>query len=194
MSQVDAKLRSGNKTEGTRRAIFGIGKSFDQIFLTFSDGTEFALLNNHTEKVLDSIIGLPSVHFEAFVDLTTLRETIGRATKASDATLNVNLNVYGSKEVRKQVGCCLSAGKIYLQHPYQHRPGSIYDNPHFLVVPGILAESVDPKPHGMGESMSRSDDVDGFRKAVADVYASLRRSSCLKRLVGDSRLTTSLLP
>src|ERR1700722_16359142 len=116
---------------------FGITKDTSQLYLIFRDGTQLGLLNAHTTEALDSIIDLPSVQLEALVDLVALRETMCRAIRASDATIRVNINVYGTREARKEVGDQLSKGKVYLQHPDQKRGASIYDNPHVLQLPGI---------------------------------------------------------
>jgi SWI/SNF-related matrix-associated actin-dependent regulator of chromatin subfamily A3 len=194
MSQIEFKVNSGNVLQVDRHLVFRVEKSLPQSVLTFPDGIKFALLNTHAAKVLNSVIELPSVEFEALANLNTLRETIYRAAKASDATLRVNINVYGSRETRKEVGFHLSAGKIYLQQPDQQRPGSIYDNPHVLALPGIRVQSLVFKPKEKGESMLRGDDAHLFQEAVSEVYASLKRSLDLKRLEGDDRLRTSLLP
>src|SRR5271163_4616998 len=132
MSEVESKLNSEIMSQAAGHWSFGITKYTPQLYLIFSDGTQFGLLNAHTTKALDSIIDLPSVEFEALVDLVTLRETMCRAIKASEATIRVNINVYGSREAHKEVGDRLSAGKVYLQHPDQKRGASIYDNPHVL--------------------------------------------------------------
>jgi SWI/SNF-related matrix-associated actin-dependent regulator of chromatin subfamily A3 len=191
MSQIDVKIKSANLIHAAGHSILGIERSPTEVLLKFPDGSEFVHLNTHTAKVLEGVIDLPSVQLDALVNLTTLRETICRATKASDATLRVNVNLYGSREARENVGDHLSAGKIYLQHPDQQRPGSTYDNPHVLALPGIQVESVDFKPQ---QNVLRGNGADQFRKALSDVYASLKRGSHLKRLAGDERLRTSLLP
>lgn len=191
MSQIDVKINSPNLIHAAGHSILGIERSLTEVLLKFPNGSEFAHLNTHTAKVLEGVIDLPSIQLDALVNLTTLRETIGRATKASDATLRVNINLYGSRETQGNVGRHLSAGKIYLQHPDQQRSGSIYDNPHVLAFPGIQVESVDFKPQ---QNVLRRNGADQFRKAVSDVYASLKRGSHLKRLIGDERLRTSLLP
>lgn len=192
MSQIDVKLNSGNTFQVAGHSVFEIERSSTGMFLTLHDGTAFAILNKHMTEVLNSVIDLPSVQLEGLANLTMLRETISRATRAHDATSHVNINVYGSRDARKKLGCLLSAGKIYLQHPDQQRPGSVYDNPHFLAFPGMEDQSVNFKPQD--ESVLLGNDADKFRKAVSDLYGSLKRSSHLKRALGDARLRTPLLP
>ena len=194
MSEVQSKLNSEVMSQAAGHWSFGITKDTSQLYLIFRDGTQLGLLNAHTTKALDSITDLPSVQLEAFVDLVALCETMCRATKASDATIRVNINVYGTRETRKEVGDQLSRGKVYLQHPDQQRSTSIYDNPHVLQLPGMKASNQHMKPDGVVESTSKADKAEQFKSAVSNVYASLKRSSHLKRMAGDNRLRTPLLP
>jgi len=194
MSEVESKLNSETASHAAWQWSFGITTNDSQLYLIFPDGTRFGLLNAHTTTVLDSIIGLPSVQLEALVDLVALRETMCRAIRASDATIRVNINVYGTSESRKEVGGRLSRGKIYLQHPDQKRGTSIYDNPHVLQLPGMKTSSQSLKPDGVVESASKADKAEQFKNAVSNVYASLKRGSHLKRMAGDNRLRTPLLP
>jgi SWI/SNF-related matrix-associated actin-dependent regulator of chromatin subfamily A3 len=196
MSDIVSKLTVGNESQTTGYYAFGIKKSSDKLLLTFPDGSEFGLLSTHTAKALEDLVERPSIQFDALAHIITLRETIGRAKKASDAVARVNINVYGSPAARIDVGHHLSAKKVYLQRPDQQRPGSIYDNPHFLKFPEMQIPSIDYKPEGKadGASLSDNDNPEQFRKAISDVYASLKRGSQLKRLEGDNRLRTRLLP
>src|SRR5277367_2475864 len=155
MSEVQSKLNSEIMSQAAGHWSFGITKDTSQLYLIFRDGTRLGLLNAHTTKALDSITDLPSVQLEALVDLVALRETMCRAIKASDATIRVNINVYGAREARKEVGDRLSKSKIYLQHPDQKRGASIYDNPHVLQLPGMEALSQSLKPDGVVESASK---------------------------------------
>ena len=193
MSEVQSKLNSEITSQVAGHWSFGITKDTSQLYLIFRDGTQLGLLNAHTTKALDNITDLPSVQLEALVDLVALRETMCRATRASDATIRVNINVYGTREARKEVGDRLSAGKVYLQHPDQKRGASIYDNPHVLELPGMKTSNQNLKPDVVAESASKADEAEQFEKAVSNVYASLKRGSHLKRVEGDNRLTTSLL-
>jgi SWI/SNF-related matrix-associated actin-dependent regulator of chromatin subfamily A3 len=196
MSQVDRKLTTGNESQNASHYVFKIRKSGAQLLLAFPDSSEFGLLNTHTSQALEDLVEHPSIQFEALAQIVTLRETIGRVAKASEAIARVNINVYGSPDDSKHVGRHLSTKKVYLQRPDQLRPGSVYDNPHFLRVPGIQESTIYHKleERSTGASRSGIDDIERFQKTVSDVYASLKRGSGLKRLEGDNRLKTRLLP
>ena len=193
MLDIYAKLKVGNESEFAGYYAFKLKKSLDQVFLTFPDGTDFGILNTHIAKAVEDL-ERPSVQFEPLVHISTLYETIGRAVKASDAVVRVNINVYGSKDASKDVGRHLSAQKVYLQRPDQQRSGSIYDNPHVLKLPEIQTLSIEHKIDGTKDKVSRSDKTDNFGKAISDLYASLKRGTGLKRVEGDNRLKTILLP
>ena len=190
MSDIYAKLKVGNESQFAGYYTFRLKKSLGQVLLTFPDGTDFGILNTHIAKALEDL----SVQFEPLVHISTLYETIGRAVKASDAVVRVNINVYGSKDASKDAGRHLSAQKVYLQRPDQQLPGSIYDNPHVLKLPEIQNLSIEHKIDGTKDKVSRSDKTDNFGKAISDLYASLKRGTGLKRVEGDNRLKTILLP
>jgi hypothetical protein len=194
MSEIDAKLNVGNESLAAGYYAFRIKKSESQVLLAFPDDVDFGLLSTQITKALEDIVERPSVQFDALADVETLRQTIERATKASDAVVRVNINVYGSREAMKDIGCHLSDHKVYLQRPDQKRPGSIYDNPHVIKFPQMQVPSIDDRPAGTSDKVSLSGDVQHFRQAISDVYASLKRGSRLKRLEGDNRLRTPLLP
>src|SRR5580700_4914275 len=144
MLEVDAKLKAGNRSLTDDHYTFSIGKSStQQLVLRFQDGTEFGILNTHTSKALEDLIGRPSVQFDALGSTPAIREAIGKAMKANDAVVRVNINVYGSKEAGKETGLHLSTHKVYLQRPDKPRPESFYDNPHVLKIPGMQMLSLE---------------------------------------------------
>ena len=194
MSEVDAEL---NETNGARYAgfcIFRIKTDQAPLSLAFSDGVELGHVNTHISKALQAITDQPRVELEAVAETLTLRETIGRVTKANDAIARVNINVYGPDEARNGIGRTLSSNSVYLQHPDQQRLDSTYANPHFMNLPSVEDLSVNQKSDEGNDGASKLDDAEQFRTAVSDVYASLKRGSRLQRLQGDDRLRTTLLP
>ena len=191
MSGIDRSLHANSGTQ-----TFHIGKPSPQLTLTFPNGKELGLLNSHITEALATLIERPSIQLEAMANVLSLRETIGKVTKAKDAIVRVNIHVYGSREARAEVGRHLSDKKVYLQRPDGQRPGSIYDNPHVIKFPDlqILDIGCEPGEFRNGVSHSNKDSREDFQKTIQDVYASLHRGSHLRRLKGDSRLKTTLLP
>ena len=82
MLDVDAKLNADNRSLVNDYYTFSIEKSLTQLVLRFQDGTEFGHLNTHTSKALEGLTDQPSIQLDALGPTLTLRETIGRATKA----------------------------------------------------------------------------------------------------------------
>jgi SWI/SNF-related matrix-associated actin-dependent regulator of chromatin subfamily A3 len=194
MLDVDAKLNADNRSPVNDYYTFSIEKSLTQLVLRFQDGTEFGHLNTHTSKALEGLTDQPSIQLDALGPTLTLRETIGRATKASDAVVRVNINVYGSKEASKEAGCHLSVHKVYLQRPDKQRPGTVYDNPHVLKFSDMQMSSPEYQLEITPHHILTRDDAEHFRKTISNVYASLTRGTKLNRIEGDRRLGTQLLP
>ncbi|KAK5458126.1 hypothetical protein LTS15_004205 [Exophiala xenobiotica] len=55
-----------------------------------------------------------------------------RAKRQHEATIKVDINVYGPSSVRTEVARILSQDRLYLQHPICGRAGFEYKNPHML--------------------------------------------------------------
>jgi SWI/SNF-related matrix-associated actin-dependent regulator of chromatin subfamily A3 len=128
------------------------------------------------------------------VDLVNLRDVLNTAKTAKDTIFRVNINVYGSRNVQKEVGEHLSESKAFLQHPDHPRAGITYDNPHVLALPDILLPKTLAHVKDVHEPTLKSGPQDNFQEAVAHVLKSLKRSSHLQSLDGDQRLKTILLP
>jgi SWI/SNF-related matrix-associated actin-dependent regulator of chromatin subfamily A3 len=194
MLDVDTKLKAGNRSLIDDNYTFSIGGSSTQLVLRFQDGTEFGVLNNHTSAALKDLIDRSSIQFDALGSTLTLLETIGKATKASDAVVRVNINVYGPKEAGKETGRHLTTHRVYLQRPDKLRPESLYDNPHVLKFPDMDMSSLEYPLEVAPARVSTSSNAEHFRKTISNVYASLTRGTKLKRVDGDHRIATQLLP
>ncbi|KAK2808657.1 hypothetical protein FQN50_004521 [Emmonsiellopsis sp. PD_5] len=193
MSECNRNLLGCNRIQ-----TFHIKKSSPQLLLTFPNCKQLGWLESHAAGALDALIERPSIQLEAVADVSSLRETIGKVTKAKDAIIRVDICIYGSRESSAEVGRHLSNKKVYLQRPdpQRQRTGSIYDNPHVIKFPDLQIRDVDRRPtemEGKGSELT-IESGEGFQKAIQDVYDSLHRSSNLRRLEGDSRLKTALLP
>jgi SWI/SNF-related matrix-associated actin-dependent regulator of chromatin subfamily A3 len=195
MAKAESKLRTSKDPSMPGHSIFQFSKSGKQTFLTFQDGIVFAEVNTHLTQVLDPLLSRGTLQFDAIADIDLLRELIGRTTKASDAVGRFNINIYGPETECKMVGKLLSIGKVYLQRPNYHRPGSEYNNPQFLKIPDaeISHSEINPlqKNTRVVTSVTYNDDL--FQKTIADVYSTLKRGTGLHRVEGDRRVTTRLL-
>jgi SWI/SNF-related matrix-associated actin-dependent regulator of chromatin subfamily A3 len=200
MSEADAKLKT-NVPIAEGSYIFKMQKDDDSLFLVFPDGKKLGHFNTHLAKHLGPLMTNSFVQFDAITNADTLRELMGRMTKANDAVVRININVYGTREYLKEIGDDLSKSKLYLQRPDQFRPGVPYENPHYLQFPALeinIANNIEELQNQDGIPSSNvnkdKDGVANFKKAVTDVYASLTRGSHLKRVDGNFRIKTPLLP
>ncbi|KAG4441877.1 hypothetical protein IFR05_002618 [Cadophora sp. M221] len=135
----------------------------------------------------------PYIQLDALGSMLPIRETLGRATKASDATVRVDINVYGPLSTLKSIGKLLSDSKVFLQRPDRPRPGTQYHNPHLLRFAGMEALTLEQQSLTNRGSGPVVKDHTLFQKTITNVYASLTRGAHLDRVDGDRRLKTQLL-
>jgi SWI/SNF-related matrix-associated actin-dependent regulator of chromatin subfamily A3 len=193
-TDIEGTLKDLECGHDSAHFICDITKNADELLLIFPNGIEFALLCKQTTKALETIIDLPSVQVEAIADLVNLRDTVFAAKNAKDTIFRVNINIYGLRQIQAEIGKHLSKSKAFLQHPDHVRPGTAYENPHFIALPGITLPTTQIQTQDAHETAPKGDHEDNFQKAVADVFSSLKRSSHLQGLEGDRRLKTTLLP
>ncbi len=194
MLEIDSKLKEHLEARDEDAYIFAVGKSPTQIVLKFPDGTEFGFLNGHASKALESLVLQPAFQFEAIGSVQAIRETIGRVTKAADAVVRVNINVYGPKESSKEIGRHLSSQKLYLQRPDKLRIGATYENPHALTFSDMQISSFENQLDVGSKRAPKLDDAEKFRETISNVYSSLTRGANLNKIEGDRRLKRTLLP
>ena len=194
MAKLDTQLNIACGPSNATSSILKIKSRLDQLKVVFRDGVELGTLNNRISNALSEIIAWPLITFEAIADSSMIREIIGRAVTAKDAVVHVNINVHGTKEARYDVGKELSNKSVFLQRPNQLRPDSLYDNPHCIPFLDIKNSAASHSLVESNDDTSRLGQAEQFRVAVTGVYASLKRGSRLKRLDGDERLRTTLLP
>lgn len=193
MCEIDSILKETGQRERNSHYLFKIAKSVTNVFLQFQDGTNFALLNSHASTGLLNVIDLPGVELDALGSLQPIRETLGRATKASDATVRVEINVYGPSSSLASVGKQFSDNQIFLQRPDRPRPGLKYQNPHLLRFGGLETPALELVSVVDRDGAPVSKDHGLFQKTITNVYASLTRGAHLERVDGDRRLKTKLL-
>ena len=202
MLEIDAKLKESLQLRAEDSCRFIIRKSsteivsekVSEIVLYFLNGTEFGVLNTHASKALENLVQKSSLQFEAIGSIQTIRETIGRVTKATDAVVRVNINVYGPRESCQEVGRHLSSQKLYLQRPDKLRIGSTYENPHFLSFSDMQISSYENQLDVGINRAPKLDDAEKFRETISNVYSSLTRGAKLRKIEGDRRLKRTLLP
>jgi SWI/SNF-related matrix-associated actin-dependent regulator of chromatin subfamily A3 len=194
MLEIDARLKESLQLRAEDSCTFSIRKSSTEVVLYFLNGTEFGVLNTHASKALENLVQKPSLQFEAIGSIQTIRETIGRVTKATDAVVRVNINVYGPRESCQEVGRHLSGQKLYLQRPDKPRIGSTYENPHFLSFSDMQISSYENQLDVGSNRAPKLDDAEKFRETISNVYSSLTRGAKLSKIEGDRRLKRTLLP
>jgi hypothetical protein len=94
---------------------------------------DIAVLNTKTTHVLWAIEELGHVRYQVFVGVETFSTSIITwANKGQAVNFLMEIIIYGSKQIRDQIGRKLSDAEIYLQHPRCCSDHAKYDNPHYL--------------------------------------------------------------
>ena len=171
-----------------------------------------AVFNEETGQALRNVKDLFSTRFQAYSTAKDWDALLAREPKHDTKTIfRVDIVIYGSEEVRETVGKRLSSARIYLQHPCFQESDTEYDNPHFLRlerVPNLIASSdsfsdgfvpvdLQKQPNvAFSENASTLEQLprNQVHRKIAGVLDSLTRSKNLKRLVGDIKILTKLLP
>jgi SWI/SNF-related matrix-associated actin-dependent regulator of chromatin subfamily A3 len=190
MSQLQKKLESYPADGGFYA--FKIGKTQEYYAVQFSDDKDFGMLNAQTANALDTIVSEPSLYFEAFALARLCHNVLRRAKKLSEATLNLDIYICGSMDIKQTVGSRLSAAKVYLQRIQHNAERYCYDNPHYISFAGIDAD-VSPQSHFRSTGLIQGSAMHNPREAFAEVCEASQRDSTLKRVEKDVRIKTDLL-
>ena len=197
MATIDAKLAvSNNRDVSNLYQRFNLTEHPEHTLLTFKDedNTEFGYLRPNITRAIGSLLKDSSLEFEAVSPSLDLRETIGRAKKAADAMVKVDINIYGPRSAAASTGAVLSSNRQWLQKPDHARRGYAYDNPHFLAFPGMEhieeAAQRDVVSGGPGTKRPRGEQL---RHLMSSVYGSLSRGRDLERVQGGNQVTRKLL-
>ncbi|KAL2820861.1 SNF2 family N-terminal domain-containing protein [Aspergillus cavernicola] len=195
---LQEKIAKLCQTNTERKHTFPIKQSNrnnGELFLTFPDGSKLGQLTEKMVRALRSLASQPQFEMEAPTDLRIVANLIHHASKASEAKIRVNINVYGLESHRDQIGKELSNHGLFLQPPKGFRVELRYDNPHLLRLDGMdKTDSEEEKDIEVEEvdihtPPERNQD---FGETMADVFESLRRPEGLNRLEGNENLNRAL--
>lgn len=162
-----------------------------------------AVLNEQTGQTLKGLQELCSISFDSYCSVdqwNNLEQSFDKASKT--IYFSVDINIYGFETARSAVGQYLSSKHTYLQHPSCQFKNALYDNPHFLQIPGVIPdreiETLDTA--ALGDEIVN---VDGkysnistrinLDETMTAVFETLTRSKYLKCLEADNRVRTPLL-
>ncbi|GAB1214628.1 hypothetical protein ATERTT37_003792 [Aspergillus terreus] len=158
----------------------------------FLDGTKLGYFSRGITNALRDIVNLPSIEFEAVVNLAALESAI---LSPANPKLAVEINVYGPASARDRVGADLSEKQLYLQMPNELREGIDYDNPHLLQFDGMDESGTEDEDTQAAEIFNGNlHQAENFQQTITGLLGSLRRADGLQRLGGVERLTRPLYP
>ena len=188
MAKINSKLAEGNLEIHALALRFGS----DRVFVEFKDGHQFGYLRDNMTIALKPLRDIQSLEFEVILIAQSLRKQIATMKKASEATIPVDINVYGPRNLANDVGELLSIGKAFLQRPDNHRRQVPYENPHVIKFTDADAPAPisDVQQNSTNNHTKSADDK--LQDVVSQVHRSLHRSEGLQRAEGQ-RLKTDLL-
>jgi hypothetical protein len=141
--------------------------------------SEFGYLRSHMKACLEGLLSRPDVEFEAVAPTIALRDIISGAKKPSDATVRVDINIYGPRgPVSKTIGRMLSRNRLYLQTPEAARPHMAYHNPQRITFSGREGGNLGRASEPVGDVVSVPDaDRQRMSTLMNGVYAALENES-----------------
>ena len=195
MVNIDAKLTASAAHAPTPFQRFALNEQPEHILLSFvDDSVDFGFLRPNITRALESLVRNPALDLEALTRTGTLRDTIGRAKKPSEALVKVEVTVYGPRASAQATGEHLSRHKLWLQRPSQLRPGVVYENPQLISFPGLeYSEAEVLQPVGKGAPGRKAARGERLQSLVAGAFRSTRRAQGLRRVPGGPRVTGHLL-
>ena len=164
----------------------------NHIALQYKEDVDIAILNTKITNVLRDIEDLGGIRYEAFVtaeDFTMSIIAWKKKGKAVDFPLEIVL--YGSLQIRDDIGKRLSDAEIYLQHPRCCSNEAEYDNPHYLKIgrvrrPALQLLSPSLTPLSTPERLALNIEFNGLLDC-------LDQQENLGTAWEDSRIKTALL-
>ncbi len=178
---------------------FEVSKYSEYFMLKFPDGSPFAQVSELVSRGLANIQQCPSVEMRAFAETKRIHRVFSRAKKPGEATMTVEINIYGSVTDLNVIGEELSSAKLFLQDPSRAIENIEYHNPHTVEFLGIE----EPKPESLGQNFLGGpsepfkivkEERKKFDHAVSTIYQSLTRSRNLEGKKGGAHVLTPLLP
>ncbi|OQU97598.1 SNF2 family domain-containing protein isoform 2 [Cladophialophora immunda] len=177
---------------------FQVTREADYFMLKFSEDELFAQINEHVSRGLAALDDVPSAEIIAFAETSRIQRVLDRAKRPGEATLKVEVNLYGSVDEAGVVGDKLSTAKLFLQDPDQGMKDIEYCNPHVIQFPGIEEPVPEIVETAIVEESSKAsqtvrEGVDTFDHTISTIYHSLTRFRNLERMQGGEHLLTPLL-
>ncbi|OJD32553.1 snf2 family domain-containing protein [Diplodia corticola] len=155
-----------------------------------SNGLDLAVLNQRTADALQALDGMGAIRYEAYVTVQYWAAQIRAAKRtAKNTVVDIEVNVSGPLESGDEVGRVLSRAGLFLQPPSVLLPGTAYQNPHVIYLPGIQESSLDSAI----PAAPRLADLNAGKLDIQAVLGCLDQSEDLAPTAVDERMVTTKL-
>ena len=180
---------------------FGLAAENCCFVLLSALGDKIAIINESTGQILKKVLELETARINAYLTVQAWSDRHSyEGTKSKKAYLLVNLNIYGSSEIRDQISKMLSLSHVYLQHPIYQDDNTSYDNPHFVEIHGVSPDE-DALPDQSATEVIDASQCEPLLssvqlrvdEAVSEVLDSLTRLKRLRQLEAPCCIKTHLL-
>jgi hypothetical protein len=137
------------------------------------NGKDFAVIDINTTRSLKVVQNLGNVRFQAVMQCNAIdRPGTAAGTISKRDMIEISINLYGTRNLAKEVGVSLTRERQFLQHPDVVDPGIDYDNPHYFKTFGLtvdLNQCVKPCHNGRISKATILSEVDKIMDSLCAV-------------------------
>ena len=187
----DLRVQLARMSSVDKWASFQVSFMSPTCFLALEDTTICGQLRDGLYQPLHRICDKFSVRLVAYALIAECLRVVERAKRQHEATIKVDINVYGPSSVRAEVGLILSQNRLYLQHPICGRAGFEYKNPHMLPYQDIDFTNL---PEEQETAQSQIDDPQEIHRTIFEVCNSETRDEDVRDDSQDVTSDTILFP
>jgi hypothetical protein len=168
----DLRVQLARMSSVDKWAQFQVSFMSPTCFLALEDTTICGQLRDGLYQPLHRICDTFSVRLIAYTLIAECLRVMERAKRQHEATIKVEINVYGPSSVRTEVGRILSQDRLYLQHLICGRAGFAYKNPHMLRYQDIGSTNL---PEEQGSPHLQLDDPKEIQRTIFEICNSETR-------------------
>lgn len=206
-SQVKPRIPTEEYVARADKGLVTLALDFDleRCTVQTTDGVALARVNTKTALAMRSLalhqkVSFKGVASRAELDQKLAQTTLTRNPNPAQFTWPLNIHVFGDRSVADTVARELSKLRLFLQHPNPFTPGTVYENPQYLIVPGaslpngtvlapLAAELLRPET----ERAVSAEEFDDEEQNLTRLMNTLPRHDYLQEIDIDSSIKTVLL-
>ncbi|KAI9167943.1 matrix-associated actin-dependent regulator [Paramyrothecium foliicola] len=196
------KDRGGPFSFQPQSTLFLEVQPIESFFGLYMLGSLLAVLNKSTCHLLHKLQDSRNIRITGTVQPEQWQAAIGEAQKRTGSVLLIlDLNIYGLRQYKQDIGDILGGSGIALQKPSFDLHGTAYDNPHYLELShtaqddllGLSALEIQSTRQYIGATELNNTTTNASEE-VDSILNSLSHRTLLHETSVDTRIKSSLLP